>query len=136
LGPVVTAEPAPALPEELEPEELEEEPPDFPPEFAPALAAALTLDVTLPPGGWVAMPPSMGANPRAIVKIQRARSIVLSVLTVCTQLRRAQNTPVIFAHKNPRQPAPHARWQGPTSPKTSIEQRRLDLCERNTIPRE
>jgi hypothetical protein len=21
-----------------------------------------------------------------------------------------------FAHKNPRLPAPHARWQGPTSP--------------------
>jgi len=96
------------------PEELEELPPDFapelapelPPELAPELAPVLTLDVTLLRCGCTATPPSMGASPRAIVITQRVRSIVLSVLSVCTHQRRAQR-PLRFAHKNPRLPAPH-----------------------------
>ena len=51
----------------------------------PELAAELTLKLTPLPPGCTAMPPSMGANPRAIVISQRAKSIVLSVLSVCAE---------------------------------------------------
>ena len=60
---------------------------DLPPDFPAALG--LELDAALTPrwkpaiGRWIAMLPSMGASPKAIVISQRVRPIVLSVLTVC-----------------------------------------------------
>ena len=83
LTPAFTPEPLLEFPEELVPEL----PPDLAVELEcePALESAevAALDLPLSPGGWGAMPPSMGVNPRAIAKIQGARSIVLPVLSVC-----------------------------------------------------
>jgi hypothetical protein len=108
----VTEEPEPELPEELDelppdfPFELAPElPPELPPELAPELAPALTLDVTLLPGGCNATPPSMGANPRTIVMIQRVRSIVLSVLSVCAHQHGVQS-PFVSRTKTHDYPRP------------------------------
>ena len=77
---------------ELELEPVEDEPLlllveelllDLPPPLGLELDAALMPRCTPTTGRCIAMLPSMGAIPRAIVISQRVRPIVLSVLTVC-----------------------------------------------------
>jgi hypothetical protein len=104
-------EPGVELGVELELELPVELPLEFPLDLEPAAVAAFTAELALGriplPGGCNAMPPSMGANPSAMVIIQRVRPIVFSVLSVCANPFGTYIRAEIYA-KKPRLPAPCA----------------------------